>query len=234
MRKLNCYVIDDEQHARDLLAHYIEKDERLQFVGSVNNALNFDPSKEAIDLLFLDIQMPGMSGIEFLEKHRPNFKTILTTAFRQYALHGYELGVTDYLLKPILYSRFDKAIHQVLNEIEINRKAIAYDRLESEKDTFILKSGSKHLHLTPEDIYYIEAKGEYIAINTVNNRFIVYMRMKDVEENNHFNNLLRIHRSFFINPKHIQERTTDYILINELQLPVSRSYRSQLRAFFSE
>ncbi|MEM7373693.1 MAG: LytTR family DNA-binding domain-containing protein [Bacteroidota bacterium] len=230
MNKLNCYIIDDEQHARDLLRYYIENNDALHFSGSSNNAVYFDLQGKEIDLLFLDIEMPGMSGIEFLKKHKPPFKTILTTAYRQYAIEGYELGVTDYLLKPILSQRFEKAIDRVLKEIEISKKAEKFDYLESRKETFTLRAGAKSLHLSSATIKFIEAKSEYVAINTIDKKYLVYMRMKEIEQNNHFNNMVRIHRSFFINPRFITERTAEYVVLDGLRLPIGRSYRSSLKS----
>lgn len=235
MDKLICYIIDDEQHAIDLLKHYIEKDDRLRFGGSSNNAVNFNwTDKEEIDILFLDIQMPGMSGIEFLEMHLPTCKTILTTAFRQYAVEGYDLGVSDYLLKPILYDRFQKAIERVFNAIAISRKAQKFDQLEIQKERFVLKSGTKSISISTHEIMYIEAKGEYISINTGENRHLVYMRMKDVEKDIHFDGLIRIHRSFFVNPSYIVERTSDSVRVNDVQLPLGRSYKNQLKSILTK
>ena len=230
MNKLNCFVIDDEQHARELLKHYIDLDDRLNFIGSYHNAINSSLENYPVDILFLDIEMPGIKGIDFLESITPNFKTIFTTAHKEYAFHGYELGVSDYLLKPILNKRFTKAIDTVVSAFNNEKKLRELDQLQKQEVAVILKSGSKEVKVIPEQIKYISAQNEYISISTKNQRITIYMRMKDIEDNPSFNHLLRVHRSFIINPSFIDERHSEYLIIDDDMIPIGRSFKKAVKA----
>lgn len=229
MRKLNCFVIDDERHACELLQHYIEQDDRLSFIGMHHSVSHFDSDQYPIDVLFLDIEMPGMAGIDFLRSTDPLFKTVLTTAYADYAIDGFELGVVDYLLKPILNKRFTLAIDKIVKLFETAHKSVQLDELEARQNTIVLKSGTKRIKLVPERILYIVAQNEYVSIVTDTERHTIYIRMKDIAEDPGFSKLLRVHRSYFINPIHISELSNEYVKIEKDIIPIGRSYKKMVK-----
>lgn len=227
--KIKCLVVDDEPLAIRLIEKHIAKIDNLEVVATCNTALKaFEIlNLQKIDLMFLDIKMPNITGIEFLKNLKNPPKTILTTAYRDYALEGYDLGVVDYLLKPITFERFFKAVDKFLST---NTANIEVKTKESVPDEFILvKSGIKNYKINTNDIIYIESLKDYIKINTTGDKNITSKyKIGDIQQELNQDNFLRIHRSFIINTSKITAFTLNEIEVGGIEIPIGASYREDV------
>jgi two-component system, LytTR family, response regulator len=232
--KIKCLVVDDEPLAIRLIEKHIEKIDALEVVATCNNAMKaFEIlNNQTIDLLFIDIKMPNITGIEFLKNLKNPPKTILTTAYRDFAIDGFELGVVDYLLKPITFERFFKAVDKFLNE---NSKSDVKIK-ESFKDDFILvKSGIKNHKINTNDILYIESVKDYIKIVLTDNKSITSKyKISDIEVELNQKKFIRIHRSFIINSSRITAFTNNDIEVNGVEIPIGASYKDNVDLFLKE
>jgi two-component system LytT family response regulator len=198
---IKCIIVDDEQHAIDILVHYVSQTPFLELVGSTTNpieALQLVTGKKA-DLVFLDIQMPELTGIEFIQAIHGTARVILTTAYSEFALQGYELDVVDYLLKPIRLPRFLSAVQKVAKLM--NESSAESAKEESIEDDYIFvktESKGKLLKINLEDIDYIEGMKNYVAIYRNGQKTLVYASMKEIEERLPGREFLRVHKSYII------------------------------------
>ena len=195
---INCLIVDDEQHAIDILVHYVSQTPFLQLAASTTNpveALQMVGEKK-IDLVFLDIQMPELTGIDFIKAIHGKADVILTTAYSEFALESYELDVVDYLLKPIRYPRFLQAVQKVMKEMPEDSGG----DLAAEDDYIFVKTESKGklLKINLGDIDYIEGMKNYVAIHCGGKKTLVYTSMKELEERLPHRSFLRVHKSFII------------------------------------
>ncbi|WP_025668121.1 LytR/AlgR family response regulator transcription factor [Aquimarina megaterium] len=222
--KLNVIIIDDEQLARKLLESYISKIEHLNLLGSFKSpisALTILKEKK-VDVILLDIRMPDISGLDFLKTLENTPKVILTTAYREYALEGYEYNVIDYLLKPIEFSRFIRAINKVSN----NKGENTIAETEKQGEYINLKYNKKTFRILKENILFIKAESEYVNYHLKNGqKLLIYGTLKEVETRLSSPNFCRIHRSYVINPKHIDYVEGNRIIIHDQKLPISESYK---------
>lgn len=229
--KLRCLVADDEHYARELMALLIEKVDFLHLVARCKNALELQSTleRERVDLIFLDIQMPHKTGIAFLQDYQPEAKVIITTAYPQYAVQGFELDVLDYLVKPILEKRFQQAIEKVAKTFMLEDKAFTYDRLMGEQEqTITIKSGYDLHKIRLSDIDYIESVGEYIRYHTHSARYLVLNSLSKMEKELP-DEFIRIHRSFII-PKSKITGKVGYSLTLSCgkAVPIGKTYRSKI------
>lgn len=227
--KIKCLIVDDEPLAIKLIEKHLEKMEGFEVVAACNNAMKaFEIlNNNAIDLMFLDIKMPNMTGIEFLRnlKHPP--KTILTTAYRDFALESYDIGVVDYLLKPITFERFFKAVDKFLAG---RQPAIAIETPKSDRFV-VLKSGIKNYKIDTSDVLYVESLKDYIKIFCViGNPIMFKYKIGDIETELG-QNFLRAHRSFLINTNHIVAFTNNEIEVKGVEIPIGASYKDQVMRF---
>jgi two-component system LytT family response regulator len=196
---INCIIVDDEQHAIDILLHYVGQTPYLNLVASTANPIEALQivATQKVDLVFLDVQMPELSGIDFIKATDGKAKVILTTAYSEFALEGYELDVVDYLLKPIRFPRFLAAVQKVVKMLEGNAEAHS---TEAEDDYIFVKTESKGklLKINLDDIDYIEGMKNYVAIYRAGQKTMVYTSMKELEERLPSKNFLRVHKSFII------------------------------------
>ncbi len=196
---INCIIVDDEQHAIDILDHYVKQTPHLRLVASFTNPIEALHllGRQKIDLVFLDIQMPELSGIDFIKTIQCKSKVILTTAYSEFALEGYELYVVDYLMKPIRLPRFLTAVQKAVQQINAgNEKAP-----EAAEDDYIFvktESKGKLLKINLADIDYIESMKNYVAIHRGVQKTLVYTSMKELEEHLPKKRFLRVHKSFII------------------------------------
>ncbi|MEZ4827063.1 MAG: response regulator transcription factor [Bacteroidia bacterium] len=233
---IRCVIVDDEPLALDVLEAYIEKIEDLQLVARVENAIEaFNLlNREKVDLLFLDIQMPRLSGIELLKNINHPPKVIFTTAYRDYALQGYELDVVDYLLKPISFDRFLRAItkvYQMGGQSEPAVPASVYPESEtgSYSDAFIyLKADKKMIKVLLKDILYIESLKDYIRVKTRDRTVTAYQRISYMEEKLPEDKFMRIHRSFIIAMDKVDAYCNPCVEIGKTEIPIGRNYRSEV------
>ncbi|CAM1355993.1 LytR/AlgR family response regulator transcription factor [Tenacibaculum halocynthiae] len=229
--KIKCLLVDDEPLAIKLIENHISKIDSLQVVATCNNAIKaFEIlSTQEIDLLFLDIKMPNITGIDFLKTIKNPPKTIFTTAYRDYAIESYDLEVVDYLLKPITFERFFKSIDKFLRANSL----IVPEKKEVLKDEFILvKSGNKHHKIKIDQILFIESLKDYIKIHTVNDKRIVSKyKIGEIEEELAHKNFLRVHRSYVINTNKISAFTINDIEVNSVEIPIGASYKDKVITF---
>lgn len=232
---INCLIVDDEQGALDILTHYIKKTPFLHL-----NAACLGPMEaldkvysESIDLIFLDIHMPELSGIDFIKLLKGRAKVILTTAYAEYALEGYELSVIDYLLKPISFDRFLKAAHKAREIIESTptqpTSSITAPVTTPEEDNHIyVKVDSRVQKVRFEEILYVEGLGNYVSIFTPTERIVSLLTMKDVEERLPERLFMRIHRSYILPFGRIQYIEGNQVFIDKkTSLPLGETYRER-------
>jgi two-component system, LytTR family, response regulator len=195
---INCLIVDDEQHAIDILVHYVSQTPHLSLAGATTNPIEALQmvTTQNVDLVFLDIQMPELSGMDFIKALNGKAKVILTTAYSEFALESYELDVVDYLLKPIRLPRFLTAVQKAVNEL----KEKGEERANEEDDYIFVKTESKGklLKINLDDIDYIEGMKNYVAIYRSGQKTMVYTSMKDIEERLPQKQFLRVHKSFII------------------------------------
>ena len=230
MPPLSCIIIDDEPIARNILREYIQRDDRLLLAG--NYALVSDALRELNvkkpKLIFLDIKMPGIGGFEMLRSMPQHPYIIFTTAYREYAVEGFNLNAVDYLLKPFSFERFLQAVNKVfvLYTAEILEPSPINITDETGKNIFV-KSDGKFIRLNIDDIYYIEALKEYVRIFTVDGPYIVYQTMQNLEEKLPQELFFRIHRSYIVGLKHIKSIEGNVVVVNKMQLPISRNAKDE-------
>lgn len=221
MNKIKCIVVDDEPLAISLLESYVQKVPFLELVFSTENpidALEFIQNNES-DLVFLDIQMPELTGINFMKILGDKQKYILTTAYSEYALEGYEHNIVDYLLKPISFERFYKS---ALKSQE------RFSATESKEDShFFVKSSGQQHRINFEDILYVESIKDYVNIKTSEQEYIVLDTLKSMEQQLPENSFVRIHKSFIINLNQIKSfDSKKVILFSDQEIPIGESYKN--------
>ena len=233
---IRCFVLDDEPLATDLLTDYIGHLPDLELVGVSNNstqALRILQQTSAagapVDVLFLDIQMPRLTGFDFLRPlgYRP--KVIFTTAYREYALDSYEFDVVDFLVKPITFERFLQTVGKIYRFTPDSTVSTqSAEALKPEKEYQYFRVNKEMVKLFLEDILWIEGLKDYIKIHTVSGTLISYLRMSYVEEKLPLVRFVRIHKSFIVSLDHIQAVSTNYIRIQHEEIPIGRSYKAHL------
>lgn len=198
---INCLIVDDEQHAIDILVHYVKQTPHLNLVDTTANPIEAlqIAGTQKIDLIFLDIQMPELSGMDFIKAINKKAKVILTTAYSEFALESYELDVVDYLLKPIRLPRFLQAVQKAVKEIEEYNDE-KHTITEAEDDYIFVKTESKGklLKINLDEIDYIEGMKNYVAFYCSGKKTLVYTSMKDLEERLSRKQFIRVHKSFII------------------------------------
>jgi len=230
--KVRCLLVDDEPLAIRLIEKHISQIDSLEVVATCNSALKaFEIlNTQEIDLLFLDIKMPHLTGIDFLKTLKNPPKTIFTTAYRDYALESYELETVDYLLKPVTFERFVKAIDKFFRQ---NTNAVAPVQRETVVTDYILvKSGNKHHKISLEDIVYIESLKDYIKIHLQNDTSIISKyKLGEMEQELSAYHFLRIHRSYIINTSKITAFSSNDIDVNSQEIPIGASYKEAVILF---
>ena len=217
------------------MTDYVSKVSSLNLVDVCENALQaFELlKKENIDLLFLDIQMPEITGISFIKnlQHKPI--VVFTTAYSEYALEGYELDVLDYLLKPVTFERFIKAVDKVTARLQTPEAQTGKGNLaeEKSKDFVFIKDGTRHIKLMLRDILFVEGLKDYVSIHTTNQKIVTLQRMKNMEELLPADVFLRIHHSYIVNMQAVDSVQKHEVRIAGKVLPVSDSYRKVLKAY---
>lgn len=219
--KLKCLVVDDEQFARRGIKEYIDDIDFLEFTGEAENpveALTLLKNQE-IDLLLLDINMPKISGIEFLKNFTNLPATIITTAYQEYAIESYELNVLDYLLKPISFDRFLKSASKVQDFIQTKNKL-------SNNDYFFVKSNGIYEQVIINEIIAVESMQNYVIIHTKKNKLVAYLTLKIIEEKLSKIDFIKIHKSYIVSKSDIQSISTDTITIGDLHFPIGNTFKT--------
>jgi DNA-binding LytR/AlgR family response regulator len=234
---INVIIVDDEPLAQDVLETYIEKMPELRLVQKCNNAFEANEAlkQHSVDLMFLDIQMPQLTGTDFLRSLSHPPKVIFTTAYSNYALDGFELNAIDYLLKPISMDRFLKAVNKAVEQINAGKKAeapAADAAAEESPDYIFVKADKKLVKVNFQEIIYIEGLKDYVIIRLDNSRVITLQTMKSLEDKLPTDKFRRIHRSYIVNIDKIDAIVGNMIEVNEKgqvkHLPVGKNYRDEL------
>lgn len=227
MNKIKCLIVDDEPRAREILEVYIQDIPKLQLVASCKNAIEAINlmAKNAVDLIFLDIEMPEISGLALAKTLNKNTSIIFTTAFRDYAVEGFDLRAIDYLLKPIAPERFREAIekYEFINSKASNKNSNA----ENPQHLFV-RSERKMVKVSLDDIQYIESFSDYLKIHTTQGLIVTRETLSKLEVGLPSELFLRIHRSYIINTKHILSFTKEMVNVKGKELSISRSYRTEV------
>lgn len=228
----NCLIIDDEPIAIRVIKNHLSAFSDFNIVAECNNAIESMPvlSKEKIDLLFCDIQMPQITGVDFIRSLSHPPRIILTTAYREYAIEGFELNVVDYLLKPISFERFTKAINKFL-EMESHQPNLAVFQQENSNknsDYLFLKADKKHYKVNLDDILYFESLGDYVIAFTRDKKIVTKERLSHLAETLPAGLFMQIHRSYIVSISKIESVGPGFVEINKKKLPAGRSYKPEL------
>jgi|JI10StandDraft_1071094.scaffolds.fasta_scaffold365262_2 DNA-binding LytR/AlgR family response regulator len=226
---INCIIVDDEQHAIDILTHYVQQTPFLHLAGSNTNPIEALQlvATQKIDLVFLDIQMPEISGIDFIKAINGKAKVILTTAYPEFALDGFELEVVDYLLKPIRLPRFLTAVQKAVKALNENKP-----EPDNNDDYIFVKTESKGklLKINLSEIDYVEGMKNYVAIHRGNQKTLVYTNMKDIEARLPNKLFIRVHKSFIIAISRITGIEGNRLMLKDIsaEILIGESYKNDL------
>jgi len=229
---INCIIVDDEPHAIEVLEHYIKQTPHLQLVRAFSNPIEALQllTQRKIDLVFLDIHMPEISGIDFIKAIQGKTKVILTTAYSEFALEGYELSVVDYLLKPIRLPRFLAAVQKAVEQITSQNESISQN--EHDDDYIFVKTESKGklLKINLGEIDFIESMKNYVAIHRGGQKTLVYTTMKDLEERLPKKQFIRVHKSFIIPVSRITGLEGNLVRLKNVsaEILIGENYKSEL------
>ncbi|HER08505.1 MAG TPA: response regulator transcription factor [Bacteroides sp.] len=226
--KINCIIVDDEPVAREILESHLGKIDRICVVASCKNAVEAFKAihSHPVELVFLDINMPDISGLSFAKSMSGNFKVIFTTAYREYAVDGFDLQAVDYLLKPISFERLLQGVNKFLEEsASLVREQVA-DIHEVKEDFMFIRSDRKMVKVSFDEIVFIESLSDYVKIHCGDQKILVTRdTISNVETRLPHNDFLRVHRSYVVAISKIETFTSDTIGIGKYEIPISRSYR---------
>ena len=222
---MKCIIIDDEPLAREGMKMNISEMSNLELVGEFENAVKANEflQKNQVDLMFLDIEMPGVTGLEFIKNLKNPPMVILATAYPQYAVEAYELDVLDYLVKPVKLERFVKAVSKAEEYMKLaDDKSI----VETIEDDFIfIKSERKYVKINFEEIYFIEGLKDYVIVHASHGKYMTAMNVKTIHNKLPEEIFYRTSKSFIININHISDIDGGYVNIKDSKIPIGRSYR---------
>jgi DNA-binding LytR/AlgR family response regulator len=221
--KLNCIIVDDEPLARKGIINYVHKTPFLELRGEAASAADALQllSANAIDLIFLDIEMPEVNGVEFVRSLNKNVLIVFITAFTDYALESYELNIIDYLLKPVSYNRFEKAVLKAKEYFELKN-------IKKSPDYFFIKCGNKFEKILLNDLLFIEALENYVKLYTTHKTFVTYLTFKSIEQYLPSDGFLRVHKSYIVSLAKITNLDSEEIKIENHSVPLSRNYKNMV------
>jgi DNA-binding LytR/AlgR family response regulator len=232
---MKCIIVDDEPLAIEILESYVSKIESLKLEGAFRNAVDAFTYLQShhVDLVFLDIQMPKLSGIDLLKSLKNPPKVIFTTAFREYAIEGFELEVADYLLKPIPFERFLKAVAKV--SPAASQQLPAPTRNDTPPDGFVyFKVDKKMIKTRMNEILYIESIKDYVKVRTLDKEIITQQKISYLEESLPKETFIRIHRSFIVNRDRIDAYSATDVEMGKHMIPIGRNYKNDVIKLLSK
>jgi len=228
--KIKCIIVDDEPIAIDILVNHLSRINSIEVVATCKSAMEAFGilNNNKIDLIFLDINMPEISGLSFAKNINKNIKIIFTTAYREYAVEGFDLQATDYLLKPISYERLLQGVMKITDTIsDINKTEPK--QIVAERDDFIfVRSDRKMIKINFDEINYIESLSDYLKVYLQNKTIITRETISSIEAKLPKNNFIRIHRSYIIYLPKIDSFTNEFVEVQSKALPISRSYKKNV------
>jgi len=226
--KLNCLIVDDEPLARKGLQEYVDEIEFLNRVGSCENALKAsrELNEQKVDLIYLDIHMPKLSGIDFLRTLKRPPLTIFTTAYAEHAIESYALDVIDYLVKPITFERFLKASQKALEYFQLKHRA--ENNARNQLDYFFVRCDNRFEKVFFHDVSYIEALQNYVIIYVPDRKLITYLTLTSLENQLPHDRFIKVHKSYIVSVPHIQAIDGNEIIMNLKRIPISRILRDEV------
>ncbi len=228
--KTRCLIVDDEPLARELIRGHIQKLENFEIVGECDNAMKAMDAlrNHTVDLMFLDIKMPQMTGIDFLKTLKRPPKVIITTAFSQYALDGFELDVVDYLMKPITFERFFKSVNKYFQSGNPDSVELEGGNGKAEESFIYVKENKRVIKIYLKEIDFIEGLNEYIRIHTDNRRVVVKSSLVSIENKLPSEQFIRIHKSYIVSIPRIRAFNATTIELENAKLRIGRNYKNQV------
>mgnify|MGYP000501219019 CR=1 FL=1 len=226
-KNIRCVIVDDEPMAREILASFVAKTPNLELIKSCKNASEaiLLMQEEEIDLFFLDINMPEITGLSLAKIINKKSKIIFTTAYRDYAVDGFNLNVVDYLLKPIPFDRFLQAVQKVITS-KVQLKSTT--EKENSKDFMFVRADRKMIKINFNEIQYLESLGDYLKIFTKKNTIVTRETMSNLATSLPPEKFMRTHRSFMVSITKITSYTNEFIEVNNKAIPISRSYKESV------
>ncbi len=228
MTKISCIVVDDEPTAREIIVDHLSKIDQIEVIATCNNALEAFNSinSQKVDLIFLDINMPEISGISFAKSINKSIKIIFTTAYREYAIDGFDLHAVDYLLKPI---SFERLLNAVTNYFEVHHKTKTVAPNENNSSDFIfVRSDRRMKKINFSDILYIESYSDYLKIHCESAVIITRETISTIESKLPQQQFMRTHRSYIVAIPKIDSFSNEEITLNNKSIPISRNYKSEV------
>lgn len=224
---IQCLIVDDEPVAREILEGYLLKIDVVKLVGSCKSAIEaFNViNAERVDLIFLDINMPEISGLSFAKSINKDIRVIFTTAYREYAVDGFDLQAVDYLLKPISFNRLLQAVNKYLDEHVTVQSIQPVEIPEEKNDYFFVRSERKMVKISFNEIKYIESLSDYLKIYLKDKTVVTRETISNLEAKLPKENFIRVHRSFIVSMPCIESYTNEYLEIEKKMIPISRSYK---------
>lgn len=232
---MNCIVIDDEPLALDLLKDYIEKIPFLKLERTFTNPLEGLGylQENPVDLVFLDVELPYLSGIEFVKCLQSKPLVIFTTAYEKYAVTGYDLEITDYLMKPILFDRFLRAVNKAYGQVKLKKKvperSVSLPEKETPSDFIMVKTGYNTININLNDILYVEGLKDYIKIHLTGKTILTLNSLKKLQEMLPESRFIRVHRSFIVSLPKIDSIQRSRIVIGKTFVPVGENYKNAFK-----
>ena len=230
MNTINCVIVDDEPVARNVLETFVAKIPNLELVKSCKNAMEaFEvANQQKIDIFFLDINMPDISGLSLAKSINQKAKIIFTTAYREYAVDGFNLQAVDYLLKPISFDRFLQSIHKYFEGVSFIDSEIKIEKSVLKNDFIFVRSDRKMIKINFDEIRYVESLSDYIKIHSADKTITTRETISNIETKLPAKNFLRIHRSYIVNLKKMNSYTNEFVEIGKNAIPISRTYKENV------
>lgn len=229
-KKIHCIIVDDEPVAREIVTSHVEKVPSLHLIKSCKNVVEAMEvlGKEKIDLIFLDINMPEISGLSLAKTIQNRCKVIFTTAYREYAIDGFDLHAVDYLLKPISFERFLTAVHKFFDISKGNQVQGPKVNEPFKNEYFFVRSDRKMIKINFDEILYVESLSDYVKLHLETKTIITRETISNIEAKLPVNKFIRTHRSFIVSLKNISSYTNEYVEVANKAISISRSYKEQV------
>tara|TARA_R110001583_G_scaffold123127_3_gene274516 strand:+ start:6841 stop:7557 length:717 start_codon:yes stop_codon:yes gene_type:complete len=229
-KNVNCIIVDDEPIAREILENHLLKIEAVTVVATCKNAIEaFNQiNSNQVDLIFLDINMPEISGLSFAKSISNNIKVIFTTAYREYAVDGFNLQAVDYLLKPISFERLSQAVNKYLGENTLNIVENTSEIINEKSDFIFVRSDRKMVKINFSEINYVESFSDYIKFHLNDKIIVTRETISSIEAKLPKTDFLRIHRSYIVSILQIDSFTNEFVEVHKKALPISRSYKKDV------